>query len=83
MLGSAGKLLFPVPDRGLADRLYRIKARTRIIWGANDRLIDPRYGRVFEQAIANADLTMVPEAGHMVPYEQTDAVLEVIAGLHN
>jgi len=82
-LGSAGKLLFPVPDRGLADRLYRIKARTRIVWGASDRLIDPSYGPVFEAAIANADLTVVAEAGHMVPYEQTDAVLDVIASLHN
>jgi pimeloyl-ACP methyl ester carboxylesterase len=82
-LGSAGKLLFPVPDRGLGDRLYRIKARTRIVWGASDKLIDPRYGEVFEREIANADLTVIPEASHMVPYEQTDAVLDVIASLHN
>lgn len=82
-LGSAGKLLFPVPDRGLADRLYRIKARTRIVWGESDRLIDPRYGPEFEKAIENADLTILPEAGHMVPYEQTDAVLDVIGSLHN
>jgi pimeloyl-ACP methyl ester carboxylesterase len=82
-LGSAGKLLFPVPDRGLADRLYRIKARTQIIWGESDRMIDPSYGPVFEQAIANAELTVIPEAGHMVPYEQTDTVLDVIGRLHN
>jgi len=82
-LGSAGKLLFPVPDRGLADRLYRIRARTRIIWGESDRLIDARYGPVFASAIADSDLTVIPEAGHMVPYEQTDAVLDVIASLHN
>lgn len=82
-LGSAGKLLFPVPDRGLADRLYRIRARTRIVWGESDRLIDPRYGKAFQEGIANADLTLIPEAGHMVPYEQTDAVLDVIASLHN
>ncbi len=82
-LGSAGKLLFPVPDRGLADRLYRIKARTRIVWGENDRLIDARYGPEFEKAIANADLTVIAEASHMVPYEQTESVLDVIASLHN
>jgi pimeloyl-ACP methyl ester carboxylesterase len=80
-LGSAGKLLFPVPDRHLADRLYRITARTRIVWGASDRLIDPCYGPEFENAISNADLTVIREAGHMIPYEQTDAVLEVIASL--
>ena len=32
-LGMAGKLLFPIPERGLAQRLYRIKAKTVIVWG--------------------------------------------------
>ena len=37
-LGMAGKLLFPIPERGLAERLYRIKAKTVIVWGESDRL---------------------------------------------
>jgi len=41
-LTMASKLLFPVPDRGLAERLYRIRARTVIVWGEDDRMI-PRY----------------------------------------
>ena len=32
-LGMAGKLLFPIPERGLAERLYRIKAKTLIDLG--------------------------------------------------
>ena len=36
-LTMASKLLFPVPDRGLAERLYRIRARTVIVWGEDDR----------------------------------------------
>src|SRR5262249_40897098 len=35
-LGAAGKILFPIPDRGLADRLYRIRAKTLLIWGEHD-----------------------------------------------
>jgi pimeloyl-ACP methyl ester carboxylesterase len=35
-LTMASKLLFPVPDRGLAERLYRIRARTVIVWGEDD-----------------------------------------------
>src|SRR5262249_16292073 len=27
-LGMAGRLLFPVPERGLSERLYRVKAKT-------------------------------------------------------
>src|ERR1700754_3369676 len=35
-LGMAGKILFPIPDRGLGQRLQRITARTLIVWGAED-----------------------------------------------
>lgn len=82
-LGTAGKILFPIPDRGLSERLYRIRARTAVIWGASDRLIAPLYGERFTDAIADAELTLIEEAGHMVPYEQSDAVIEILAGLHN
>lgn len=82
-LGMAGKLLFPIPDRGLAKRLYRIRARTAVIWGNSDRLIDPVYADAFVRRIPGATLHRVAAAGHMVPYEQPDAVLAAIAGLHN
>lgn len=80
-MGMAGKLLFPIPDRGLESRLYRIRARTRIVWGRSDRIIAPVYAQAFRDGIAGADATVLEEAGHMVPYEQTDRVVELIAGL--
>jgi pimeloyl-ACP methyl ester carboxylesterase len=43
-LAMAGKLLFPIPERGLVDRLYRIRARTVIVWGESDRMILPAHG---------------------------------------
>ncbi len=48
-LGMAGKLLFPVPERGLAERLYRVKAKTVVIWGESDKLIPPVYGPAFSR----------------------------------
>lgn len=80
-LGMAGKLLFPVPDRGLAERLYRIRARTVVVWGADDRLIDPAYGEVFEREIQGAERVTVPAAGHMVTLEQPGAVIDAIGRL--
>jgi len=80
-LGMAGKILFPIPERGLADRLYRIKARTVVIWGESDRLIPPIYGPAFEAAIAGARLVTIGEAGHMVPVEKPAAVAEAIGTL--
>jgi pimeloyl-ACP methyl ester carboxylesterase len=80
-MGMAGKLLFPVPERGLVDRLYRIKARTVLVWGLSDKVVPPVYGPAFEAGIAGSRLVTVPEAGHMVIVEKPDAVAEAITSL--
>ncbi|HZZ68472.1 MAG TPA: alpha/beta fold hydrolase [Phenylobacterium sp.] len=80
-LGMAGRILFPIPERGLHQRLYRIKARTVIVWGDSDRLIPPTYAHAFKKGIADAKLVSIPEAGHMVTLEKTGAVVEAISTL--
>ncbi len=82
-LGMAAKILFPVPDRGLSQRLYRVQAETAIVWGASDRLIPVAYAQEFADAIDNAEKHVIADAGHMLQYEQTDEVLKIINGLHN
>jgi len=77
-LGMAGKLLFPIPDRGLSERLYRVRARTTLVWGDSDRLMDPAYASAWQRLLPGARLVRVPDAGHMLPYEKPDAVLEAI-----
>jgi pimeloyl-ACP methyl ester carboxylesterase len=79
-LGMAGKILFPIPERGLARRLYRITARTTLIWGESDRMIVPAYGAAFQRRIAGADLVMIAQAGHMAIWERPEAVLAALAG---
>ncbi len=80
-LAMAGKLLFPIPDRGLAERLYRIRAKTILVWGESDRVIPPTYGEVFCRGIAGAELIRVPAAGHMVIVEQPEAVVDALGRL--
>jgi pimeloyl-ACP methyl ester carboxylesterase len=80
-LGMAGKILFPVPDRGLSSRLYRIKAKTILVWGDNDKLISPVYAQAFKKGIRGAELVVIPEAGHMVTMEKPDQVLAALARL--
>ena len=80
-LGMAGKILFPIPERGLAGRLYRIKAKTVVIWGACDRLIPIAYAYAFQHAIPSSHLVVIPEAGHMAPFEKTAEVVGAIEGL--
>ncbi|MDB5425778.1 MAG: alpha/beta hydrolase fold [Phenylobacterium sp.] len=80
-LGMAGRILFPIPERGLQQRLYRIKARTVIVWGDSDRLIPPTYAHGFKKGIAGAELVSIPEAGHMVIVEKPAQVVEAIGRL--
>lgn len=80
-LGTAGKILFPIPERGLSQRLYRIKARTLVIWGDADTLIVPAYADAFVDAIPGAELVLVPDAGHLVTHEKPDTVIAAIGSL--
>ena len=80
-LGMAGRILFPIPERGLVDRLYRVKAKTVIVWGDSDRLVPPFYAHGFKKGIAGSELVSIPEAGHMVILEKTPAVVEAIGRL--
>jgi pimeloyl-ACP methyl ester carboxylesterase len=77
-LGMAGKLLFPIPDRGLAQRLYRISAKTLIVWGKEDALIPPVYGDAFKKAVSKSKLVRIAGAGHAVGQEKPQAVLDAI-----
>jgi pimeloyl-ACP methyl ester carboxylesterase len=80
-LGMAGRILFPIPERGLSTRLYRIKARTLLIWGDSDRLIAPAYAQAFKKAIPHAELVAIPEAGHLVNIEKPDQVAAALGRL--
>jgi pimeloyl-ACP methyl ester carboxylesterase len=80
-LGMAGRILFPIPERGLAERLYRVKAKTILVWGDSDKLIAPVYAQEFKRKIAGAQLVSIPEAGHMVIFEKADQVADAIGRL--
>ncbi|HEY1709323.1 MAG TPA: alpha/beta hydrolase [Rhizomicrobium sp.] len=80
-LGMAGKILFPIPERGLSERLYRIKAKTILVWGDSDKLISPVYAESFKKGIKGAELVAIPEAGHMVILEKTDQVAAALSRL--
>ena len=77
-LGAAGKILFPIPERGLAGRLYRIRAKTQLIWGDSDKLIAPVYAQEFQRGIAGSSVTMIRQAGHLVPFEKPAEVVAAI-----
>jgi len=79
-MAVASKILFPIPNRGIAKRLYRVSAEALIVWGANDRLIPPVYAEKWKQLIAGSRLVQIKEAGHLVPYEQPEVFVSAVAG---
>jgi pimeloyl-ACP methyl ester carboxylesterase len=71
-LGTAGKILFPLPERQLAKRLYRVTAPTLLVWGELDRYLLPEYADRWEAGLtATKSLTRVilSDVGHMTPHE--------------
>jgi pimeloyl-ACP methyl ester carboxylesterase len=80
-LGTAGKILFPIPNRRLAKRLYRMDRPTLLVWGKQDKLIPPPYAERFRELLpGESRIAWIDQAGHMVPYEQTAAVAAAITG---
>ena len=77
-LGTAGKVLFPIPNRRLSKRLYRVTAEALVVWGSADRLIPPVYAEHWQAALPNAQVALVDGAGHMLSVEAPEAVAEAI-----
>ena len=69
-LGTAGKILFPIPNRRLSKRLYRLSTPTLLLWGAADKLTpaDPYVG-AWQAHLPHASVEVFDAAGHMVPVE--------------
>ncbi|MCS6925347.1 MAG: alpha/beta fold hydrolase [Candidatus Binatia bacterium] len=78
---TAGRFLWPLPDRGLRERLYRVRAATLLLWGEADKIIPVRYAYAFRELLTNSagvTLTVIPRAGHMVLLEQPEAATQAI-----
>jgi pimeloyl-ACP methyl ester carboxylesterase len=77
-MGSTGKFLWPIPDRGLKKRIHRIKAPTLIVWGEGDGLISAAYGPEFQKRIPGSKLVVIPKAAHLPMVEQPEAFVGAV-----
>jgi pimeloyl-ACP methyl ester carboxylesterase len=78
-MGATGKFIWPIPDKGLAKRIHRVKAPTLIVWGKEDRLVPPVYADEFGRRIAGARVQTVDAAGHAPQLEQPEKVARMVA----
>ena len=79
-LAMAGKILFPIPNRRVSKRLYRVTAQTLVLWG--EARPPDRAG--LRAALGPAHLRRggaddPGRAGHMLPYEQPEAFVDALA----
>ncbi len=57
---------------GPVERLADLRVPTLILWGGRDRLIPPRWGEAFHEAIPGSRLVLFSDLGH-VPQEEDPA----------
>jgi pimeloyl-ACP methyl ester carboxylesterase len=63
----------------LVSRLHRVKVPVLVLWGANDKVVAPEYGRKYAAAFADGRFEQIADAGHYGylerPQKFADAVL--------
>lgn len=59
-------------DPKLKGRLHRIDVPALLLWGAQDRIVSPDYGRAYAAAIPGARFATIGEAGHFPHIEQPE-----------
>ena len=77
-LSTAGKFLWPIPDKGLRKRIHRIAAPTLLIWGESDKIVPPSYGGLFQDRIAGSRLVTIPDAGHYPMLERPEPFIAAL-----
>ena len=68
-LGTAGKVMFPIPNRRLSKRLYRLTAPTLIIGADDDALVTEPYIDAWAKAIDGSSTVTIADAGHLCNLE--------------
>jgi pimeloyl-ACP methyl ester carboxylesterase len=77
-MGSSGKFIWPIPDKGLKKRIHRVQAPSLLIWGQDDRLVPLAYADEFASRLPRARIEVVKAAGHAPHLEQPQATAELI-----
>jgi pimeloyl-ACP methyl ester carboxylesterase len=86
--GVAGQAAYLRKDEALLERdtaeleplLGAIGVPVQVVWGEEDRWLDPSQAKLLTQKIPDADMHLVPDAGHFVMEDAPGEVAEVLVG---
>lgn len=73
-LACTCKVIWPIPDKGLAKRIHRVTAPSLVVWGEKDSLISSVYAKEFAKHLPKAEVLMVPDVGHCPTLEAPEVV---------
>jgi pimeloyl-ACP methyl ester carboxylesterase len=62
--------------------LASVRVPTTVVVGRRDLLTRPRLGRVIATTVSGARLVEIPDAGHLLPFEEPDLIADLIAEAH-
>ncbi len=65
-------------DPGLRQWLHRVRAPTLVLWGDNDGIVSPDYGKKLSAELPDARFELIAQAGHYPQIERPDAVADAI-----
>jgi pimeloyl-ACP methyl ester carboxylesterase len=65
-------------DPRLAERLYRVKAPTLVVWGDDDKLVPLAHGENWVKGIRGAKLVTIPQCGHAPPFEKPEETARTV-----
>ncbi|MFS7879414.1 alpha/beta fold hydrolase [Streptomyces asiaticus] len=65
-------------DPKLLHRLARVTVPALAVWGENDTVVPPDYGRAYAAAIPGARFELIPGAGHLPTREAPEATFAAI-----
>lgn len=77
--GSTGKFAWPIPDRGLRNRLHRLTAPVLLVWGREDRLVPVGYVEDWQDALADSRAVVIDDCGHIPQVEKLDETLSAVS----
>jgi pimeloyl-ACP methyl ester carboxylesterase len=62
----------------LRHRLHRVTLPTLVLWGENDGVATPAFGRAYADLIMGSQFQTIPSAGHFPHVEQPEAVAQAL-----
>ncbi|HEX9820168.1 MAG TPA: alpha/beta fold hydrolase [Methylomirabilota bacterium] len=77
-MGTTGKFIWPIPDKGLTKRIHRVKAPALLVWGTDDRLVPVAYAQEFAGRLPGSRVETVDRAGHLPHLEHPATVAPLI-----